>query len=272
MPRLIYRRLALSPIDVKFISDLKYSNGMRFFREEPCSLHTRYEFLCGIKPSAEEVIIRFQDGRCHVFGTDHTLGTIQWHFPDHEWDARLAVKGVELRTNDYQDASTTVAGTLSITPSPDGETVTMTAELPTGSGLYFKSVTARRELVFQCDTNSDLLLVCTEISMVGETVDNLKYANSMKDKATMRNDGELWWEIRLISKRASDLLQKDQDLAADLIEAGVLRRLYDLTWNVVSRIDSIGGFQGSTKSGTPTKGSSFHIGQNPADSQGGVFW
>lgn len=186
-------------------------------------------------------------GNVRVLSSDHLVGAVNWHFPKRQWDARLAVKVTE-EVQDYQNAVEAVTRTLSVVPSTDGRTAKLCAELG-NTGLIFKSASIHREMKFRCDIYPDIVMSCTEVQYLGPTKERHRFWNSIRDVETARENGDLWWGIKLQSVEADKKLHSSKDLALgeeadwkaeDVVQEGAVKQLHRLASDIVTQIDDIG--------------------------------
>ncbi|KAL8965645.1 MAG: hypothetical protein Q9183_003751, partial [Haloplaca sp. 2 TL-2023] len=242
---LFTNRLPALENEMQHITELKHPNGQRIFGKDPSIYSVRYRFLCGSRSGDEDVILEApSDGTVQALSNDHLVGAIQWHLG--LWDARMAVKATE-QIDDYKDAIATISDSLSIIPDMKKDTVTLSAELGTSS-LYFKSAHVLRDITFVCQTDPDLAMVCTRVQSLGPVEDRTRFTSSKTDSLTMKNDGNIWWEVRLRSIKTTRLEENQKlplgELASwepsDVIGRDVLRRLHALSVDVVSQMDDIG--------------------------------
>ncbi|KAL8943546.1 MAG: hypothetical protein Q9216_001004 [Gyalolechia sp. 2 TL-2023] len=242
-------RLPISDTDIQYLTHLNHSNGRQIFDEKPSDSTLKYHFLCRTRSEDQSVILEVHDSnRVEVLSTPHLVGAINWHFPKRQWDARLAVK-ISEQTGDYQGSVDTVTKTLSIVPSADGRTAKVFAE--TGNpDLIFKSATIIREIRFACRINPDIVMLCSEMQYLGPAKERHRYYNSHKDVGVAKKDGDLWWEVRLRSTSADHCLQQNRHLrlgdqvgwtAEDIMQGGAVEQLHDLTSEILTQIDGLGG-------------------------------
>ncbi|KAL8944989.1 MAG: hypothetical protein Q9211_000422 [Gyalolechia sp. 1 TL-2023] len=212
------KSLPVSDTNIRYLTDLKQSNGRRIFAESPHDNTLKYHFLWAIN----------------------------WHFPKRQWDARLAVEIAE-QTRDYQDSVDTVANTLSIVPSADQRTANIFAEIG-NSDLIFKSASIIRQIQFACLMDPDIIMSCSEIQYLGPAKERHRYYNSHKDVGAAKRNGDLWWEVRLRSTSMDDHLQQNRHLrfgdqvgwrAEEIVQGGVVEQLHGLATEIVTQMDGI---------------------------------
>ncbi|KAL8663784.1 MAG: hypothetical protein Q9202_003598 [Teloschistes flavicans] len=240
--------LPASDMDMSFLMHLRSSAGRKLFPESPSSYSTTYEFLCSTNTGDEEVVVQVADGgsgSAQVLSTEHLAGAVQWHFPRHQWDARLAVKATE-KIGDYQKAAVAITDTLSVTPSANQKTLVLAAELG-DSGLYFKSARMLREAKFAID--DDIIMSCVEVQNLGPAQERARYQSRKRGRETIRKDRELWWEVKACSAKLNARLERSEDLtlgeramweAEDIVDSKTIQHLHALATDIVSQINGIG--------------------------------
>lgn len=240
--------LPASDMDMSFLMHLRSSAGRKLFPESPSSYSTTYEFLCSTNTGDEEVVVQVADGgsgSAQVLSTEHLAGAVQWHFPRHQWDARLAVKATE-KIGDYQKAAVAITDTLSVTPSANQKTLVLAAELG-DSGLYFKSARMLREAKFAID--DDIVVSCVEVQNLGPAQERTRYQSRKRGRETIRKDRELWWEVKACSAKLNARLERSEDLilgeramweAEDIVDSKTIQHLHALATEIVTQINGIG--------------------------------
>ncbi|KAL9031812.1 MAG: hypothetical protein Q9196_000185 [Gyalolechia fulgens] len=241
------KSLPVSDTNIRYLTDLKQSNGRRIFAESPHDNTLKYHFLCRTRSGDEDVILEVNEsGHIEVLSTRHLVGAINWHFPKRQWDARLAVEIAE-QTRDYRDSVDTVANTLSIVPSADQRTANIFAEIG-NSDLIFKSASIIRQIQFACLMDPDIIMSCSEIQYLGPAKERHRYYNSHKDIGAAKRNGDLWWEVRLRSTSMDDHLQQNRHLrfgdqvgwrAEEIVQGGVVEQLHGLATEIVTQMDGI---------------------------------
>ncbi|KAL8720682.1 MAG: hypothetical protein Q9225_002511 [Loekoesia sp. 1 TL-2023] len=259
--------LPISDTDIRFVANLKQSNGRRIFAENAHDSTLKYQFLCETTSGNEEytllipscmledpanvcvrVILEVDDsGHVQVLGTQHLVGAVNWHFPKRQWDARLAVKATE-QIEDFQISAEAIAKTLSIIPSADQRTARLFAELG-NSDLIFKSASIVREVKFRCLIHPNIVMSFAEVQYLGLAKERHRYYNPHREAGAAKKNGDLWWEIKLRSTDVENHLQQNQNLvfgdqvdwkAEDITRGGVVKQLYSLASEIVTQIDGIG--------------------------------
>ncbi|KAI4200596.1 MAG: hypothetical protein LQ350_003843 [Teloschistes chrysophthalmus] len=240
--------LPASDMDMSFLMHLKSSAGRKLFPASPSSCKTTYQFLCGTNTGDEEVVVHVANGgtgSVQVLSTEHLVGAVQWHFPRRQWDARLAVTATE-KIGDYQKAVVSITDTLSVTPSPNKKSLVLAAELG-DSGLFFRSARMRREANFTMD--DDIVISCVEVQNLGPAQERTRYQSLKRGREAVRKDGDLWWEMKVWSRKTNALLQQSEDLtlgeranwsAEDIIKGERLQHLHSLATDIVAQIDGMG--------------------------------
>ena len=207
-----------------------------------------------------------------ISSLDHVIGAFQWHFPGRQWDARLTIKTSE-RIPDYEDAIQAVVSSLSVVPSPDGTTATLSADLG-NSGLIFKSASVLRKAHFRCLSDPNIDLTCTETQYLGLAKEQRRYSNAPIDRAAAEAQGDIWWGINLESTTASSKIHQGDWTAEEIVEAGVAQRLRAVAIEIVTQIDSIGAQipQVTTKTFPRTARTESCRGSKLAASEAATFW
>lgn len=188
-----------------------------------------------------------------ILSSNREIGAIQWHFPQQFWDARLTVNASEL-TKKYEAAAKDIANTLCITLSGQ-HSFTVSTEIYNDE-LSIKHARVHREYEFQCVADPDLSCCCSEVRDLGESEYPGRYVGLSTVPEALSKEDRFWWQVSLHSKAAAVELGKTQGMAGEeqvnwlpttLISDGVIRRLFVLTREVVTRIDKVGQGDSNTE-------------------------
>lgn len=165
-------------------------------------------------------------------------------------------EGVELQSHGlvfgcYTEQARDVAKSLVTSPASDGNglkvSFTINDELFEVQGAHL-----RREKIYKTAVYPDLLLHLTEVQNldVRRDVNDLKsYRGSLKCQSEMTESHRLWWEVSISSQRAASILEENQSLEIgekaqwrpnDPIEGDVVEDLFELSRDIVSKIDFLG--------------------------------
>ncbi|KAL9043190.1 MAG: hypothetical protein Q9214_003577 [Letrouitia sp. 1 TL-2023] len=239
--------------DITFVSELKQRSGHRMFAEHPSKAKVTYQFVCTSRSGGQDVTVEVNKNRSYkILSSGIEIGAIQWHFPQQFWDARLTVNASEL-AKEYEAAARDIADNLCITFFGQ-HSFKVNTEIYHDE-LCIKYARVHREYEFQCVADPDLSCCFTEVRDLGESEEPGRYVGLSTEPEALAKEDRLWWQVSLHSKAAAVDLGRSQEMAGEeqagwlpttLINNGVIRRLFALTTEVVTRIDRVG--QGNTNS------------------------
>jgi hypothetical protein len=135
-----------------------------------------------------------------------------------------------------------------------------------------QSVLLRRVTVHLANnTNKDILLHLEQVQdMSVHRTSESEYHGSIQNAARMISGSKLWWEASLTSVKAATILTESEvvefgDIGKwspkEIIDEGIIKNLYTLANEVVTRIDSVGrknkgpGSSSEAKTGTKARSS-----------------
>ena len=158
---------------------------------------------------------------------------------------------------------------MKIDPSKDGQTLELWVKT-IDENLSIETITLRRETLHPCTIHPDLVLHMTECQdlQVRQPSDAEGiYIGSIQSANVMSKTNRLWWEAKVTSINAATVLKGNLRLElgevatwspSSVVDKGVVRDLFAVANEIVTRIDYVGFFNrgiGSTGSKTSEKAS-----------------
>ena len=192
------------------------------------------------------------------------MGALDWHFPKRAWDARLRLTSQRFLATDYQKQANGIIKTLKIDPSKDGQTLELWVKT-IDENLSIEAITLRRETLHPSTIHPDLVLHMTECQdlQVRQPSDSESiYSGSIQSANVMIKTNRLWWEAKVTSINAATVLKGNLRLElgevatwspSSVVDKGVVRELFAVANEIVTRIDYVGFLnRGKGSSGSKT--------------------
>lgn len=245
-------RLTTSLEDVESILDARLPKVRRLFEDDtsqqPVLRIVNYVFSCKSKQGNQITIVIDEDGAFKILGGEILVGSLDFHFPKRSWDASLRLRTSSLRSIDYHKQVESIVRNLKISTWPDRTTLNLFTQT-IDEELVIQSIVVRRETFHPSKMYPDLLLRLCEVQDLQACKRGLRYDGGVQDRQSMIDAGRYWWEASITSVNATSILQENDILeigeiatwnAETIIEEGIVRDLYSLANDLVTRIDSIG--------------------------------
>jgi hypothetical protein len=224
-------------------------------RNEPIPREVSYEFQCQTKNNEQFWLVVNQNGTFEIRPTPTTVGMVNLHFPGQTWDACAVVAGVmgHRFAEPVEKAVKAFVSTLYIPPGL--KKISITYRLPDTNEMTVRNLIMKRKSLHDCNMPDkyDFQLHITEVQTLYHQFhkDDKKLGQGFaKDYSQMINDGRLHYEVSLVHKGISELLEKNADLElgeltnawteAEILSKESIRSTVDLTTLVMSKIDGIG--------------------------------
>ena len=239
--------------DVDFILGLKLPSSRKLFNATPYGHRIMYVFACRTREDDEVIVEVDEEGQAKIQDTKVLVGAMNWHFPKRLWDARLAVEAASCLQlhGQYEEAAKGIVDNLLVFPSADGQLDIYTKT--TNKDLRIKEIFVRRSTCHSTAIYPDLVLHLTEIQNLiidGQSGSKQHYHATAKSPDEMIASGNrLWWEASLSSITVDEILRENNALELGekanwtpeaIIDSGVVKNLYGLAKDLVTRIDSVG--------------------------------
>ena len=261
-------RLTTSLEDVEFILATRLPKARRIFENDtsqhPTLRNVHYVFSCKSKQSNQIIIVVDQDGAFKILGGEVLVGSLDFHFPKRSWDASLRLRTSSLRSIDYHKQVESIVRNLKISTGPDQTTLNLSTQT-IDEELVIQSIVVRRETYHPCKVYADLLLRLCEVQDLQACKQGHRYDGGIQDRESMIDAGRYWWEASITSLNATSILEENDEMeigdtatwdAETIIEKGIVRDLYSLSNDLVTRIDCVGlhnkGLKGSIGSNANT--------------------
>lgn len=257
-------RLTTSSADVDFLVNMKLQSGGRLFEQQPCLRRVTYLFHCKTKSGEELVVEVNEKGDFKIRSSPTLVGSLNWHFPKREWDARLSVTSYGRLGGKYHDEAKGIVDNLQISPSSDGTTLGLFTKT-INTELRVRSIMLCREISHYSTMYPDVLLHTKEVQDLGVwqmAGKRQEYHASARSQPQMALDGKLWWEVSLSSPTTTETLKENEKLeigeltnweAKNIVDKGVVKNLSSLAKDVVTRIDTVGFYNKGPKAGSGTR-------------------
>lgn len=163
-----------------------------------------------------------------------------------KWDARLAVTAHSEADKEFKDTLRDLVDHIYVPAGQDLPCISTWSK-----DVQIDAVLVKRRTSHRCYKHPDVVLQLTEIQdLMIEQPLHRHYRAYGNPAARMENDGNrLWWEVSLTSHTAQEMLLANQWLEVgeyanwtpqDFVEQGIIKDLYDVTSEVVTRIDAVG--------------------------------
>lgn len=245
-------RLTTSLQDVESILDTRLPKARRLFEddtsEQPVLRTVNYVFSCKSKQGNQITIEVNEDGAFKILGGEILVGSLDFHFPKRSWDASLRLRTSSLRSIDYHKQVESIVRNLKIYTWPGRTTLNLSTQT-TDEELVIQSIVVRRETFHPSKVYPDLLLRLCEVQDLQVCKQGLCYEGGVQGQQSMIDAGRYWWEASITSLDATSILEENDKLeigetatwnAETMIEKGIVRDLYSLANDLVTRIDSVG--------------------------------
>ena len=257
-------RLTTSLEDVESILATRLPKARRLFVNDPIHPTVNYVFSCKSKQGNHITIVVDEDGVFKILGGEILVGSLDLHFPKRSWDASLRLRTSSLRSIDCHKQVESIVRNLKIFTWPDQTTLALSTQT-IDDELMIQSIVVRRETLHPSKVYADLLLRLSEVQDLQACKQGHRYDGGVQDRESMINAGRYWWEASITSFDATSILEENDKLeigevatwnAATIIEKGIVRDLYSISNDLVTRIDSVGlhnkGLQGNFLSSANT--------------------
>ena len=245
-------RLTTSLEDVESILNTRLPKARRLFEDDtsqqPVLRTVKYVFSCKSKQGNQITIVVDEDGAFKILGGEILVGSLDFHFPRRSWDASLRLRTSSLRSIDYHEQVESIVRNLKIYTWPDRPTLNLSTQT-IDEELVIQSIVVRRETFHPSKVYPDLLLRLCEVQDLQACKQGLHYDGGIQDRQSMIDAGRYWWEASITSLNATSILEENDKLeigdiatwdAKTIIEKGIVRDLYSLANDLVTRIDSVG--------------------------------
>ena len=245
-------RLTTSLEDVESILATRLPKARRIFgndtSQQPILRTVNYVFSCKSKQGNHITIVVNEDGEFKILGGEILVGSLDLHFPKRSWDASLRLRTSSLRSIDYHRQVESIVRNLKIHTWPDQTTLNLSTQT-IDEELVIQSIVVRRETYHPSKVYADLLLRLSEVQDLRACKQGHRYDGGVQDRESMINTGRYWWEASITSLNAASILEENDELeigeiatwdANAIVEKGIVRDLYSLANDLVTRIDSVG--------------------------------
>jgi len=281
-------QLTTRSLDIESILNLKQSQGRPLFKHEPCERRVTYVISCATKHNERVIIEVCENGSFKVHGSDVLVGALEWHYPLRMWDSRLQLVTQEYKLGDYHQQAQGVVKNMKVQIPADGKTINFSTTT-IDQELVVQSVLLQRETAHSATTHPDLLLHLKEVQdMSVHNVPSIEnhYRGSIYVPAKMISAGILWWEASFTSITAAKVLKENEALELgevakwspeSIVGAGVIKDMYALADEVVTKIDHVGVYnKGPYSHSDPRTGPRTRPSPGVSDLEGlpgmGNFW
>ena len=262
-------RLTTSLEDVESILATRLPKARRLFEndtsQQPILRTVNYVFSCKSKQGNQITIVVDEDGAFKILGGEILVGSLDFHFPKRSWDASLRLRTSSLRSIDYHYQVESIVRNLKIYTWPDQNALNLSTQT-VDEELMIQSIVLRRETFHPSKVYADLLLRLCEVQDLQVCKQGHRYDGGVQDRESMIDAGRYWWEASIMSLNANSILEANDKLeigeiatwdAETIIEKGIVRDLYTLSNDLVTRIDSVGfhnkGLKGNLSTSANTK-------------------
>ena len=245
-------RLTTSLEDIESILTTRLPKGRPIFEngtsQQPILRILNYVFSCKSKQGNQISIVVDEDGAFKILGGEVLIGSLDFHFPKRSWDASLRLRTSSLRSIDYHKQVESIVRNLKICTWPDRSTLNLSTQT-TDEELVIQSIVVRRETFHPSKVYADLLLRLCEVQDLQVCRQGHHYDGGVQERESMIDAGRYWWEVSIVSLNATSILEENDKLEVGkiatwdvetIIEKGIVRDLYSLSNDLVTRIDSVG--------------------------------
>ena len=251
-------------LDIEAILDIRQSQGRRLFGDEPYERKVTYVISC-LTRNHDQVIIEVKDdGEFEVKGSRILAGALEWHYPLRSWDSRLQLMIREHRLSEYNSQIKEIVNRMSVEVTSDKKTINFSTTT-IDQELKIQSVLIRRETTHSVVTYPDLSLYLEEVQDLGvQQVPGPRnyYEGSISLPTKTFSNGKLWWEVSIRSLKATQILKENDTLELgeavkwkpeSIIGAGIIRDLYSLGNEIVTKIDHVGFYNRAFKTNSDSR-------------------
>ena len=261
-------RITTRSLDIEAVLDMRQSQGRRLFQVEPRERRVTYAITCKTRHNDLVMIEVCDDGNFGVKGSKILVGALEWHYPLRLWDSRLQLMIQEHRFLEYDTQIKEIVNRMSVQTTSDEKVLNFSTRT-IDQELRIQSVLLRRKTSHSVITYPDLLLHLEEVQDLD--VQQIPgpgnwYQGAISLPAKMVSTGKLWWEASITSLNAANILKENDTLELgetvkwkpeSIIGAGIIRDLYSLSNELVTKIDHVGifnrGYKASSDSKTGTR-------------------
>ncbi len=253
-------RLTTSLEDIDSILTTRLPKARRIFEDgtsqQPILRTVNYVFSCKSKQGNQITIVVDEDGAFKILGGEILVGSLDFHFPKRSWDASLRLRTSSLRSVDYHKQVESIVRNLKVYTWPDRTTLKLSTQT-IDEELVIQSIVIRRETLHPSKVYADLLIRLCEVQDLQACKQGHRYDGGVQDRESMIDAGRYWWEASITSLNATSILEENDKLevgeiatwdAETIIEKGIVRDLYSLSNDLVTRIDSVGFYNKGLKS------------------------
>lgn len=179
----------------------------------------------------------------------------------------MVVKASEYVSDGIREAAQRLSDDLRVYPAPDQKSFHLTSKSQYGE-LRVQSVFLRRETTHCCTDYPDILLHISEVQdlniWLSKAPEGPREGSLTSQQLTVGYGGKVWWEVSLSSVVVNEVFQTNDTLVLgnsaewapdSIIETDTMKRLFNMTQDLVTRIDSVGYYNRARKGVTVTKAS-----------------
>ncbi|MCJ1434656.1 hypothetical protein MMC27_004025 [Xylographa pallens] len=245
---LVSSTLTTSWVDANFLVDLKLKDNTRLFSKTPAEVRVTYLVKCVNKHRNNEVFVEIEpDGKHEYYHAPRTIGSVNCYFPKRVWDTAFGVTEYSVAAIDPQDPVKAVVDNFWVRSGPR---IALGGQIPSQE-IGITSIQVRRQTSYQSTANPDLFLRLTEVQdlIVHQYSPQQFRARAAPQDQMIDDDNRVWWEASISSKVADDILLENRQLelgevaqwsSDDIIGMAIIEDMFQLTEQVVTRIDSVG--------------------------------
>ena len=203
------------------------------------------------------------------------MGTLDWHFPERAWDARLRLTSEGFLATGHEKQVKSVIENLRMDVSEDGQSLELWTKT-IDDNLCIESITLCRETLHPVTLYPDLILHMTEYQdLQARQLDDSEniYTGSIQASKVMIRANRLWWGAKISSINAESILKENVTLKfgetatwnpSSITDKGVVRDLFAAASEVVRQIDHVGFFnRGERRSNSKMTGKPSESSQQP---------
>ena len=274
-------RLTTSRSDASSISKLLLPHARPVFGQAQATRKELYVITCKARDSERVLIKVHKDGKFDVHGSATLIGAVEWFFPKRSFDGRLSLISHDAPDlHQYYQAQAVVAN-LKITPSSNFTSLDVSIKT-IDQDVTIESIMLQREATHTAILHPDLSLHLNEVNDLHLS----PLENGVHGAITSSNDmikqDRLWWEASITSTLAESTFKENEILEMGekatwdpelFIEKGIVRDLYNLTEEVVTRIDHVGFDNKGLKASSGSKSTKYQKSiQNPPTISDVPYW
>ena len=183
-----------------------------------------------------------------MYNTPEVVGAANLFFPKRIWDARLSITELIPSATEDQETFRHVIENLYIEPE---RTIPRLYTKTDSSIIEIQSIVVKRQTQHACKSYPDLVLQLTECEdlVIQKSSPRQYRAFAWAAGQMVADENRLWWEASIASVKAQEIFMENTKLevgeranwtSQTFVEGGILRDLYYLARDVVTKIDNVG--------------------------------